>query len=160
FLQLVRDRYGADLSEVDFLGAPAQAAQAINAWVGKRTEGKIPALFDPGGVHRDTRLVLTNAVYFKGDWTSRFRKDRTEKGEFQAAAGKRVPVPLMQQQGRFRYLDVRGGGQPAAGGFQALELPYVGDNLSMLLLLPAKADGLAEFEKQLTAANLASWVAG
>src|SRR5262249_26235643 len=143
FLKLTRDHYGAGLEEVDFVGDTEAARKTINAWVEKETRAKIRELLKPGVLDVDTRLVLTNAIYFKGDWVSQFKKDRTREAPFFLADGKQVQAPLMHQSGKFR-----GAGDP---DLQALELPSAGKELSMLVMLPRKADGLAELEKSLTA---------
>ena len=150
YLKLTKDTYGAGLHEVDFVGAAEQARQTINAWVEKETHDKIKDLLKQGDVSDATRLVLTNAIYFKGDWASKFKKDLTQEQNFHIAGGKTVKVPLMTQKGDYRYLD--------GGTFQALEMPYAGKEITMTVLLPKKADGLAELEKNLTTANLTGWL--
>jgi len=142
FVKLTRDDYGAGLREVNF-GDEAAARRTINAWVEKETHDKIKDLIKPGMLTVDTRLVLTNAIYFKGDWASQFKKDRTRDEPFFLADGKQAKTPLMHQTGTFRYTET-----PTA---QVLELPYVGKELSMIVLLPKKADGLADLEKELNA---------
>jgi serpin B len=150
FLKLNKDDYGAGMKEVDFIGNTEAARQTINAWVEKETRDKIKELFKPGILDRDSRLVLTNAIYFKGDWASRFKKDRTRDFHFHMSASKIVKAPLMNQTGDFKYHD--------AGTFQILEMPYVGKEVTMVVLLPKKVDGLADLEKNLTADNLAGWL--
>jgi serpin B len=150
FLKLTSDSYGAGLREADFSRDPEAARREINAWAEKETEGKIKDLLRPGVIDAMTRLVLANAVYFKGDWASQFKKDRTREGAFHLSTGKTVKAPLMSQTARFGLLD--------AGDFQALEMPYAGKDLSMVVLLPRKADGLAALERSLTPASLAGWL--
>jgi serpin B len=150
FLKLTRENYGASLQEVDFAGSTEQARRTINTWVEKQTQDKIKELLQAGVLTSDTRLVLTNAIYFKGDWNVPFKKEATRDGPFQVAGKDKVTVPLMNQTGNFNYLD--------GNTFQALELPYVGKDLSMVVLLPKKVDGLADFEKSLTADKLAGWL--
>jgi serpin B len=150
FLNLTRDSYGAGLNEVDFQGATEEARKTINAWVEKQTQDKIKDLLQPGVLNASTCLVLTNAIYFKGFWDSQFNKKATQQRPFHLQGGESVKVPLMYQKGKFRYLD--------GGDFQALELPYQGKDLSMVILLPKKADGLAALEEKLTASNLAGWL--
>src|SRR5207302_11380413 len=134
-----QDHYGAGLEEVDFVKDTEATRRTINVWVERRTNDRIKDLIPPDALTVDTRLVLTNAVYFKGDWASQFKKDRTRDGPFFLANGKEVKVPLMHQSGTYRAAL-----EPT---FQALELPYAGKELSMLVLLPRKADGLADLEK-------------
>ena len=98
----------------------------------------------------DTRLVLTNAIYFKGDWVSQFKKDRTRNETFTLMGGKQVQTPLMHQTGGYKYADL--------GDAQALEMPYVGKEVSMVVLLPKNVDGLANLEKGLNADRLGALV--
>jgi serpin B len=150
FLNLNKRYYHAGVRQVDFRNSPDAARKTINRWVEKRTNDKIKDLLPPGTVKPLTRLVVTNAVYFKGDWASQFKKDLTRQGPFTLADGTRVNAPLMRQQARFRYHD--------GGTFQALEMPYAGKRLGMVVLLPKKADGLPTLEKALTAERLAGWL--
>ena len=150
FLNLTRDRYGADLNEVDFVGATEAARKTINAWVEKETQDKIKDLLQPGVLSVDTRLVLTNAIYFKGFWAAKFKKEHTREEPFKTSADATVKAPLMHHTGDFPYLD--------GGDFQALELPYKGKDVSMVVLLPKKVGGLAALEAKLTEENLAGWL--
>jgi serpin B len=150
FLRLLAENYGAGLRRVDFLSVE-QARRTINSWVEEQTGGKIKDLLQPPLPGPDTSLVLTNAIYFKGDWASPFPKGATKDETFTVTEDKHVRVPMMHRTGRLGYLD--------GGDFQALELPYAGDDLAMVVLLPKKADGLAEFEDSLTAERLSAWLA-
>jgi serpin B len=150
FVKLNKEGYGAGLREVDFAGDAEGARRTINAWVEKQTHDKIKDLLKPGVLDSMTRLVLTNAIYFKGDWLRQFKKDATREEAFQLGGGKGVKAPLMHQTGTFGYLD--------GGTFQALEMPYAGKDLSMVVLLPKKVEGLADLEKSLTPDNLAGWL--
>jgi serpin B len=147
YLKLMQVDFGAELRQLDFRADPELARQTINAWVEQQTKDRIKELLKPSMVRSDSRLVLTNAIYFKGDWDLQFRKDFTRPEPFQTLADKRQDVPMMHQTSHFKYLD--------SATFQALELPYKGKELSMVVLLPKKPNGLAELEKKLTAANLA-----
>jgi serpin B len=149
FLKLTQTAYGAGLREVDFARNTEAARQTINSWVEKQTQDKIKDLFQKGALQSTSRLVLTNANYFKGDWASQFKKDLTRDGEFNTGANK-VMAPMMHQSVWFKYFD--------ADGLQALEMPYAGKELSMVVLLPKKADGLAELEKTLSVDTLAVWL--
>jgi serpin B len=151
FLNLTRNNYGAGLQQVDFMGATEAARQTINAWVEKETRDKIKELLKPGVLTGDTRLVLTNAIYFKGLWANQFKKKITQVEEFHTAPGASVKAPLMRLTEHFKYLD--------GGDFQALEMPYQGKDLSMVVLLPKKVDGLAGLEDKLTKENLTNWLA-
>jgi serpin B len=152
FLRLAQNHYGAGLGVVDFRAAPDEARRVINAWAAKKTQGQIPDLLPADALSPATRLVLTNAIYFKGDWASRFPKAATRTEAFHTGGGRQAPAPLMRQTAEFGYHD--------GGTFQALELPYAGRQLSMVVLLPRRADGLAGLEKALSADLLAGVFAG
>jgi serpin B len=144
--------YGAGLGEVDFRTGAEEARAQINAWVEERTKGKIKDLFKPGVLNATTQLVIANAVYFKGAWARPFLAQRTEDAPFTLAPGRTATVPTMQQRASFGYFET-----PA---FQALEMPYAGDDLSMVVLLPTRVDGLADLERSLAAEGLAQVFAG
>jgi serpin B len=149
FLRLVARDYGGGLREVNF-AEPDAARRTINAWVEEQTRERIKDLIKPGMLNADTRLVLTNAIYFKGDWASQFKKDRTRPRPFHLAGGKTVPVPLMQQTASFGYLD--------GVTFQVLELPYAGRDLSMVVFLPRLAGALDDVERNLTPGMLGDYL--
>jgi serpin B len=149
FLNATRTNYGAGLHEVDFRRAVEQARQTINAWVEQQTQNKIKDLLQPDDLSPDSRLVLTNAIYFKGAWMVPFSKRNTYDEAFHFSTERRVQTPMMNQTKYCGYMD--------GGTFQALALPYQRD-LSMIVLLPRKVDGLAEFEKTLTAENVQTWL--
>ena len=149
FLKLTKDDYQAEANEVDFVKDTENSRKTINAWVEKQTQEKIKDLLPERSVNADTRLVLTNAIYFKGDWVSQFKKDRTKPASF-VSGDKKIEAPFMSQKYKFGYLEDE--------TFQALEMPYVGKDLSMVVLLPKKADGVTGFEKALTAEKLNLWL--
>lgn len=149
YLDLLAKNYGAGIRLVDFQQAPEACRLHINAWVSEQTEGKIKNLLPQGLITSLTHLVLTNAIYFKGTWKYEF--EEAEKGPFRLLDGAQVTVPLMEQEARFGY---------AVGeGYQAVELPYVGEGLSMVILLPA-LDRFEEFERTLTAGQLGAILEG
>jgi serpin B len=151
FLTLTRQHYGAGLRTVDFQ-APEPARQTINRWVEEQTRNKIKDLMPEGSIDAMTRLVLTNAIYFKGPWEEPFPKAATRPAPFQLGGGKTVQAPLMHVGGNFGYFE--------SDTLQAVSLPYAGDSLSMVVLLPRKVDGLAELERALTPKALAGWLSG
>ncbi|MHB0955221.1 MAG: serpin family protein [Pirellulaceae bacterium] len=150
FLDTTRTAYGAELARLDFAQATEASRQTINRWVEEQTENKITDLISAGVLTRDSKLVLTNAVYFKGDWTSPFRSELTKPEEFHIASDKSVQTPLMHREGAFRYA--------AAEDMQVLELPYGDESLSMVVLLPDEVEGLAGLEARLTSDNLQQWM--
>jgi serpin B len=148
FLDLNQKYYDAGLNEVDF-SQSEQARQTINGWVEKQTHDKIKDLIQPGVLDSLTRMVLTNAIYFKGKWALQFDPKMTLDGDFWTSATDKVKTPLMTERGDFNYVE--------NDTLQAVELPYTGKGVSMIVLLPRKRDGLGELEKQLTAKNLSDW---
>jgi serpin B len=152
FLKATENCYGAGLKEVDFIDGQAreEARKTINAWVEQQTSDKIKELIRPGLLTADTRLVLTNAIYFKAAWMYPFSPKQTQDGDFTLADGKKVQTKLMRGHNRTNYFK--------GDTFEALELPYEEHDLSMIVLLPNKPDGLPAFEKTLTAANLTRWL--
>jgi serine protease inhibitor len=151
FLKLTERCYRAGMHPVDFAGDPEAARTLINSWVEERTHDKIKDLLGSSDVSRDTDLILTNAIYFKGAWTVPFNKFATKDEDF-LSESKPVPVPMMHVTGQFGYLE------DTTGGLQALSLPYAGKTLSMVVLLPRKADGLAGLESSLTSKKLDGWL--
>jgi serpin B len=148
YLDLTRERYAAELGIVDFADQPEAARAAINTWVEKQTAEKIKDLIPRGQLDAQTKMVLTNAVYFKGDWVSAFPASQTHDADFTAAAGQKVTVPLMHQEARYSYAE--------DASLQILAIPYKGDELSMFVLLPRAPDGLPELERSLSAAKVAA----
>lgn len=152
FLDFVQDNYDGRLSQLDFAGAAESARGTINAWVAEKTKKKIKELIKPGVLNSMTRLVLTNAIYFKGAWDTPFKEAATRPAAFTLSGGKKVDVPMMNQSAKFKYAE--------SESLQTLELPYAGDELSMVILLPKKTDGLSNFEKELTAKSLSDLLGG
>jgi serpin B len=150
FLELIEAKYGGKLNEVDFIAATEAARQTINAWVEKETKEKIKNLIQKGVLDALTRLVLTNAIYFKGNWARQFEEDKTKEAPFTLISGEKINVPMMNQTAEFNYMETE--------DFQGLELPYVDDELSMIILLPRKTDGLSSLEKMLSVENLSDWL--
>ncbi|HUT15530.1 MAG TPA: serpin family protein, partial [Anaerolineae bacterium] len=137
FLDVLAQNYGAGLRLLDFEKAPDDSRVVINDWVADETEDRINDLLPDGSITPLTRLVLTNAIYFNAAWKYAFEEDFTEDGTFHLLDGDQVTVPMMSQTETFDYAE--------GAGFQAVELPYDGDELSMLILLPAPGqfDGFA-----------------
>uniref|UniRef100_A0A673HA16 Serpin B6 n=1 Tax=Sinocyclocheilus rhinocerous TaxID=307959 RepID=A0A673HA16_9TELE len=145
FLNDAKRYYEAGLEEVDFEMKSEAARLNINKWVEKNTQGKIKDLLPQGSIDAMTRLVLVNAIYFKGNWEKKFPKEATRDGQFKLNKNQTKPVKMMQQK-----MDS-----------QVLELPYVGKNLSMLIILPNEIEdettGLQKLEKALTYEKLMEW---
>jgi serpin B len=143
FLKLLETNYAAGVIEVDYQAAPEPARARINAWVEEQTRQRIKDLLPAGSVTAQTRLVLVNAIYFKGDWAMQFKKESTSDADFFVSADRTVKAKLMFQNGSFGFMqDDR---------LLALQLPYKGDELSMILLLPRETGKLAAIEESLSA---------
>jgi serpin B len=153
FLEATRAAFGAGLEPFDFRRAPEAARQAINRWVEAETEKRIRDLVPAGGVDGETRLVLVNALYFLGDWHQPFAKESTSPAPFHVKAGLQRTVATMHATNTYRL--ARG-----PNGLLALELPYKGRQMSMLILLPQAQDGLPALEQSLDAAGLEAIVQG
>ncbi len=147
FLGEAESGYGAQAIASDFKKAPEPSRVKINAWASETTKGKIKELLPPGSIDPLTRVVLTNAVYFKGNWATAFKKTATVDAPFQTDAGS-VSVPTMHRTDTMSYAendDVR-----------LVELPYKDSDLTMLIALP-KAGQLEALEGQLDAGRVDAW---
>ena len=163
---------------VDFKNLPEPSRLLINAWAEEKTRGRIKDLVPEGKINGFTRFVLLNAIYFKGDWAEQFDATQTKEGDFHVAGGAKVRAQMMHNAmlsaGRHAAFKADGtpfqtpatiaGNEaeaslyPGKGGFQVAELPYKGEDLSMVLVVPQDIDGLDAVEKQLTTANLQAWL--
>jgi serpin B len=151
FLDILAENYGAGLRILDFMNEAEQSRLAINDWVSERTEGRIEDLIPPGAINELTRLVLTNAIYFNAAWKYPFDEGLTANGPFYLLDGRQVIVPMMREMESFGY----GKGE----GYQAVELPYDGGELSMVILLPASGNFEA-FEAGLQAQEVSDIISG
>jgi serpin B len=142
FLDLLAVNYDAGLRLLDFIGAPEESRVTINDWVADQTENRIEDLLPQGAINTLTRLVLTNAIYFNAAWANPFDEDRTQDGDFYLLDGSQVTVPMMSQGERLKYAE--------GDGYQAVELPYDGDEISMVILLPDSGQ-FGAFEEALDA---------
>ena len=153
FLGLARTRYRADVEAADFKGGVGAVTERINAWVARRTRGKINTMGNAARLDSNTRLVLCNALYFKGAWRSQFNAKDTQPAEFYVSTNRTVTVPRMTQSAEFRMASVE---EPPA---TLLDLPYYGGDLAMVIILPEERDGLPELEQALTVEHLEAWLA-
>ena len=142
FLDVLAQNYGAGLRILDFVNETEQSRLTINNWVSDQTEERIKDLIPPGAINQLTRLVLTNAIYFNAAWQYPFDEDATSDGLFNLLSNSKVTVPMMKQTESFRYTE--------GADYQAVELPYDGQELSMVILLP-KAGQYKAFEEKLDA---------
>jgi serpin B len=150
FLALMKDRFAAPLEPVDFIRGFEAARGRINGWVKGETKDRIVDLLPEGSLDSDTRLVLTNAVYFKGDWLRPFEPDATYPGEFFVDGRAAKTVKRMRQVAQFAYA--------STDALQIVELPYQGEHLALDLVLPKQRDGLDALEQALDADGFAKLV--
>ncbi|XP_063017771.1 serpin B6-like [Melospiza melodia melodia] len=156
FIESSQKSYHAGLEQMDFLHAWEDSRKQINVWVEERTEGKIQNLLAEGTLNSLTRLVLVNAIYFKGNWKEQFNKQSTREWPFHINKKETKPVQMMFKEATFNMTYV--------GDFQTkiLELPYVGKELSMIILLPDAiqdgSTGLERLERELTHEKLMGWI--
>lgn len=150
YLDLVKNYYGGKATNLDFRQNPEGSRERINKWVESKTKEKIKDLLPKGTITSLTRLVLTNAIYFKGLWVSPFDKGLTKEEDFKITTDKSVKVLMMShsQAQSFNYAETE--------DMQILEMPYEDEDISMLVLLP-KGDSLDKLEKNLTPENLKKW---
>ncbi|KFM07486.1 Serpin B10 [Aptenodytes forsteri] len=151
YLQLVKKYYNAEPQSVDFVGAADEIRREINSRVEHQTEGKIQNLLPPGSVDSLTRLVLINALYFKGKWATKFEAEATRQRPFRINTHTTKPVPMMYLSDKFNWTYVE------SVQTDILELPYVNNDLSMFILLPSDVTGLQKLERELTFENLSAW---
>jgi len=176
YLQKLSDFYGTDaIGSANFVTDWEAERKRINLWVEDRTEERIKDLLPRGIINRETRMVLVNAIYFKADWAAQFKASLTKEGEFATGGGETITTELMNARAMSgaRYAAFNadgsvfitstvagsvGGEYPGADGFAIAELPYKGKELSMVMIAPNSADGLAAIEGKLDSKNLAAWL--
>lgn len=147
FLSLVKQNFGAAFEPLDFVANPNAATQHINKWVADQTRDRIRDLIPADALNKLTRLVLANALYLKAPWADAFSEKTTQADLFHIRGGGPVNVPMMRKTARFGYVKRE--------GFTAVSLPYVGNDLQFLVLLPDEINGLHALESKLTAEVLA-----
>ncbi|XP_076617522.1 leukocyte elastase inhibitor-like [Chaetodon auriga] len=155
FLSETKKYYNAELESVDFKASAEAARALINTWVEEQTQGKIKDILTQGVVDSMTRLVLVNAIYFKGNWNKKFEEESTVDAQFRVNKNSTKPVKMMSQKSKFPLTSI-----PEVN-CQLLEMPYQGEELSMLIFLPNDIEddttGLEKLEKELTYEKFANW---
>jgi len=148
FLSLVKQNFGGAFEPIDFVANPAAATQHINKWVADQTHDRIRDLIPGGALDKTTRLVLANALYLKAPWANEFAQNATQPQPFHVHGGTPVNVPTMRKTDKnFGYAKRE--------GFSAVSLPYVGNDLQFVVLLPDEVNGLRALESKLTSDTLA-----
>ncbi len=150
YVSIVENYYGGKATNLDFIKETEESRQTINGWIEDQTNDKIKDLIPVGALNKLTRLVITNAVYFKGTWVKQFEKKDTREEDFTTSSGQKVKTPMMRLVGNdavFSYAE--------NDNLQILELPYNGENLSMLVILPK--EDLMDIEKSINSEKVSEW---
>ena len=150
YMSRVEKYYGGKAANLDFIKETEKSRQTINSFIEEQTNNKIKELIPSGVLNPLTKLVLTNAIYFKGTWTWEFDKSDTREQDFKVTPESIVKTPMMYMKpdkARFNYADTE--------DLQILELPYKGEEISMLILLPT--ENLDVIETSLTSEKLKEW---
>lgn len=150
YVSLMKEQYGVSVTPVDYAEATEKARTLINSWVEEKTREKIENLIVEGVLDPMTRLVLVNAIYFKGNWAIQFDPNQTKDSDFKLLNDEIKQVPMMHQKGVFGYREIKGA--------QILELPYVGGQFSMIIILPSNGTALSGLEDQLSVEKIDSWL--
>ena len=151
YFEIVERHYKGKVANLDFKKKSEEAQITINNWVEDKTNNRIKELIPSGLINALTRLVLTNAIYFKGEWVKQFNEKDTREEDFRISKNNIVKAPMMRRtddEARFNYAE--------NNKLQILEMPYSGKELSMLILLP-KDDDLEALESLLSAKKLSEW---
>ncbi|GAB1298067.1 Serpin B6 [Apodemus speciosus] len=146
-----RKFYEAEMEELDFKGATEQSRQHINTWVAEKTEDKIKELLSPGTVNSDSVLILVNAIYFKGKWEEEFNKEDTREMPFKVSKDEKKTVQMMFKKSKFKMTYI---GEMFT---KILLLPYVGNELNMIIMLPDEHIELSTVEKEITYEKFVEW---
>jgi serpin B len=152
FTKLCRDYYISDLFYVNYEKDPKRCRLKVNKWIAKQTENKIRDILQPDSIDDLTRLIITNAIYFRGNWMKQFRTFNTKDDIFWQTPERKLKTKMMFQMEYFGYKET--------ADLQVLEMPYVGKDLSlsMIILLPREQDGLSKLEEQLSVETLREWI--
>jgi len=149
FLNTMKKYYKGGFNEVDYKTNPEGARIKINDWVSRETKEKIKDILQPGDITKLTRLVITNAIYFKGKWLTEFDKEFTRDEDFYLINGQKTKVKMMYQENRFNYYE--------NDDLQLLEMPYKGDKVSMVIILP-KTGKFVTVENMMDEKKLQEWL--
>jgi len=148
YLEFAKKYYRSEINPVNYKANPEDARQKVNIWIEEKTNNKIKDIMseppDP-----ETRLILANAVYFKGEWVSRFKESATKEMPFYLNENESIEVPTMHQTCDLNY------GEDDI--LQVIEMPYDGDELSMVIALPREIDDLENLEENLTVESIKEW---
>lgn len=151
YVNIIQRYYVGKTTNLDFVKETEKSRQVINDWVEEQAKNRIKDLIPQGLLSAYTRLVLTNAIYFKGEWLKQFDKENTKEEDFRVSPERIVKVQMMRltDDVMFNYAET--------GELQILEMPYAGEELSMLILLPKEDYNLKSLEESLNQKKLSEW---
>jgi len=149
FIEIIKTNYTDAFAQINFANSKA-ASDIINNWVAKNTKDKIKKIINPDDLNELTKMVIASAIYFKGTWEKQFKTTSTTISTFHVTKEKKIDVHMMRQTESFNYME--------NDMLQILELPYLGDTLSMVIVLPKEIDGLKNIEPMLTTENIKTWL--
>jgi len=150
YLRTTQKSYNSPVKRLDFSGNPNASRIEINQWVEELTRDRIKDLLPDGSISSLTKMVLTNAIYFKGQWDKKFEAENTRDDIFTTLEGKQVKTPMMNAKEKFNVYQ--------GDGISLLELPYQGNDFSMLVLLPNEDRSIGEIERGLSVDNLNEYI--
>ena len=148
YTDMLQSFYQAEIGTADFVNKARKARETINNWVETKTNGKIKELIEDDVLMTNTRLVLANAVYFKGFWENQFKKRHTHTGDFKVSKTETIKVRMMNKTGEYMY------GRNEELSCKILKLPYTEKKMVMVIFLPDEVDGLVKLESKLNADNI------
>ena len=147
FIDLCQAKYDAAVHDEDF-GSP-ETVKKINAWCNEKTHGKITEILQK--LTKQEKMVLLNAIYFKGAWQNKFDKNATRDDRFTTENGEKTPISMMHSRGHLSYFK--------GSDFASISLPYAGGKQQMYIFLPSESTGIAALEGQFTKQNWTKWIA-
>ncbi|XP_072110683.1 neuroserpin [Mobula birostris] len=156
YLRMLNRYFSASAENVDF-NHPSSVADLINEWVKNQTVSKIQNLLSEKDLNALAHIVLVNAIYFKGNWKSPFRAEHTHTFPFTKDDESEIQIPMMHQQDDFFYGEFSDGSNEVGGVYQVLEMPYLGDKLSMMIVLPRQEVQLATLEPLIKTQLINEW---
>ena len=146
YIEIARETYLSDVEQINFID---EGVSKINGWAADKTHGKIKEVVTQDIMTNDTAAIIANAIYFKGTWLTEFSTDDTKKSEFKINDVDSVDADFMNIKAEFKYASLNGA--------QILEMPYKGDRLSMLVILPEDANGIKQLEESISTEQIKQW---
>ncbi|XP_069752959.1 neuroserpin [Narcine bancroftii] len=156
YLKMLNNYFSASVENVDF-SHPSSVVDHINEWVQNQTNNKIQSLLSLKDLNNLVRVVLVNTIYFKGNWKSQFRTENTRTFSFTKDDESEIQISMMYQQGDFFYGEFSDGSNEAGGVYQVLEMPYLGDQISMMIILPRQEVQLVTLEPLIKTQLINEW---